>query len=240
MAQLTLLSSTWSTFYAHYLLIATAVVLLYLLLNRYQKGLNKIPGPWLDSVSTIPRMWHVYRGQSQDRDIELHKKYGKIVRIAPNTLSISDPSVINQLYGITTKFKKSDFYSLAEVYDEQNQLIPDPFVLKDKELHSRVKKNAANAYSLANLVQMEPYVDRVTERLLMKLDRGTENKTGVDLGILLKNYAMDAVFSITFGSDFDYIEKGDTLGMYRLIDLFTDYMAIVSSLITQRTSADFG
>jgi len=39
--------------------------------------------------------------------------------------------------------------------------MPDPFILKDKEMHSRMKRNAANAYSLNALVQMEPYVDRL-------------------------------------------------------------------------------
>lgn len=212
--------------------LATLLVLtaLYLTSNRYQKGLSKIPGPWVRSLSTLPRMWAIYATHSQEYDIKLHEKYGKIVRVAPNILSISDTSEINQLYGITTKFTKSGFYSLAEVYDENGQLFPDPFILKDKDLHSRMKRNAANAYSLNALIQMEPYVDEVLGALLNKLDSFAANGADCDLGETSKDYAMDAVTSITFGKNFNYINKGDHLRFYKGLDVMTDYMAIVSTI----------
>ncbi|KAK5188987.1 hypothetical protein LTR96_011027 [Exophiala xenobiotica] len=212
--------------------LATLLVLtaLYLTSNRYQKGLSKIPGPWVRSLSTLPRMWAIYATHSQEYDIKLHEKYGKIVRVAPNILSISDTSEINQLYGITTKFTKSGFYSLAEVYDENGQLFPDPFILKDKDLHSRMKRNAANAYSLNALIQMEPYVDEVLGALLNKLDSFAANGADCDLGETSKDYAMDAVTSITFGKNFNYINKGDHLRFYKGLDVMTDYMAIFGQI----------
>lgn len=202
--------------------------MIYLLSNRYQKGLSSVPGPWLRSISTIPRMWAICRTHSHKYDIELHQKYGKIVRVAPTILSVSDPASINQLYGITTKFRKSGFYSLAEVYDEGGQLFPDPFVLKDKDLHARIKRSAANAYSLNALVQMEPFLDEVTAvGLLKKLDSVAAKNESCDFGELAKDFALDAVTSITFGKHFDYIERGDHLNFFKGLDIMTDYMAIV-------------
>lgn len=215
--------------------VGVALVVLYLLSNRYQKGLWRIPGPGLRSISTIPRMLAIYLTHSHKYDIELHRKYGKVVRVAPNILSISDTAEINQLYGITTKFIKSGFYSLAEVFDENGELMPDPFVLKDKTLHSRMKRNAANAYSLNALVQMESYVDDVTSHLLTILDEYAEAGTICNIGDIVKNYAMDAVTSITFGRNFNYLDKGDTLRFYTTLDIFTDYMAIASSHFTSFT-----
>jgi len=182
-------------------------------------------------MSTIPRIWSVYRASSHLDDINLHHKYGKIVRVAPTIFSISDTAEISHIYGVTTKFAKSGFYSLAEVYDKTGKLLPDPFVLRNKELHSRMKRNAANAYSLAALQQQEPYVDEVTRNLLKILDRHAETGNVCDIGDIAKNYAMDAVTTITFGRNFNYLEKGDTLKLYKGIDIFTDYMAIVSLFI---------
>lgn len=210
------------------LALALCLTVAHFLSNRYQKGLWRVPGPWLRSISVIPRMWSIYATHSHIYDIELHKKYGKVVRVAPNTLCVSDTSQINQIYGITTKFVKSGFYSLSEVFDENGELMPDPFILKDKELHTRMKRNAANAYSLNALVQMEPYVDDVIKTLLKTLHSYAIEGTVCNIGDIAKNYAMDAVTSITFGKNFNYMEKGDSLKFFKGLDIFTDYMAIAS------------
>lgn len=217
----------------HHWLSELAVLLgVYLLSNYLQKGLYRIPGPWPRKISTIPRILSVYRNKSHEDDILLHKKYGKIIRLAPNLLSISDTAEINQIYGIGTKFYKSPFYQLSEAHDDQG-LVPDTFVLTDKALHTRMKKNAANAYSLNGLVQMEPWIEPVTERFLQYLEKQAQDGQAIDLAEPLKNYAMDAVFSVTFGRDFNYIEKGDVLRMYYILEIASDYMAIVSFISTQ-------
>ncbi|GME48594.1 cytochrome P450 oxidoreductase [Neofusicoccum parvum] len=209
----------------HPVALVLLVICCYLLSNRYQRNLHRIPGPWIRSVSTIPRMWSVYRGRSHEDDLALHRKYGKIVRVAPNTLSISDPKEITKIYGVGTKFYKSRFYELSAVYDEEG-LVPDTFVLANKELHSRMKRNAASAYSMNALVQMEPWLDGPTDRLLQILKEHAASQKSCDLGELLKRYAMDAVFSLTFGQDLDFLRKGDEIGMFKTLDIFTDYMAI--------------
>ena len=38
--------------------------------------------------------------------ISLHNKYGLLVRIGPEHVSISDPKYISTIYGINTKFYK--------------------------------------------------------------------------------------------------------------------------------------
>ncbi|KAF1851628.1 cytochrome P450 oxidoreductase [Cucurbitaria berberidis CBS 394.84] len=230
MAVIELFNPLLDLFKQYWVAIIGLATLLYLLSNRYQKGLQKIPGPWIRSVSSIPRILSVYKSFSHEDDLRLHKKYGKIVRIAPNSLSISDPHEINTLYGISTKFYKSRFYDLASVHDEEG-LVPDPFVLTNKELHSRMKRNAANAYSMNGLLQMESWIEPVTERLLQRLEE-RHVKTGqpCDLGKLLQLYAMDAVFSLTFGKDKDFMEHGDQHGMMRTLDLMTDYMAIFGQI----------
>ncbi|KAK7431026.1 hypothetical protein QQZ08_002556 [Neonectria magnoliae] len=198
----------------------------YLLSNRYQKGLYRVPGPWQNSISTLPRMWSVYKGQHHVDDLRLHARYGKIVRLAPNLVSVADTREINQLYGITTKFIKSPFYDLSAVHDEDG-LVPDPFVIRnDKPLHSRMKRNAANAYSLNGLIQVEPWVEPVISRFIDVLDDHARSNAVCDLGELLKRFAMDAVCNLTFGSDFGYLEKGDQLNFFKSIDLFTAYMSI--------------
>ncbi|KAJ9150018.1 Cytochrome P450 oxidoreductase [Pleurostoma richardsiae] len=171
-------------------------------------------------------MWSVYKGQHHLDDLELHARYGNIVRLAPNLVSVADFTEINQLYGITTKFIKSPFYDLSAVYDEEG-LVPDPFVIRqDKALHSRMRRNAANAYSLNGLMQFEPWVEPVITRVTHVIDEHADTRAPFDLGQLLKRFAMDAVCSLTFGRDFNYLEKGDEMRFFKSVDLFTAYMSI--------------
>lgn len=156
-----------------------------------------------------------------------HKRYGKIVRLAPNLVSSSDLSVINEIYGIGTKFQKSPFYELSQAHDDEG-LLPDPFILTNKELHSRMKRNASNAYSLNGLVQMEPWIEPVTQRLIEKLRLCAANGEAVDFGMMLANYFMDGVFALTFGRDFNDLDRGDVLEISKMMAIASWYMAVVS------------
>ncbi|KAL2698198.1 hypothetical protein AAEP93_010908 [Penicillium crustosum] len=196
---------------AHWVLVLLLAVITHLVYNYAKGGLWRIPGPWLRGVSSLPRILSVYNNKSHDEDIQLHRKYGNIVRLAPNLLSIADPAEINQIYGIGTKFYKSRFYNLSTTYDDEG-LVPDT--------------NASNAYSTNGLVQMESWINPVTERLVSKLHRQAGEP--IEMSSVLKDYAMDAVFAVTFGRDFNYIEKGDILKMYSILETVADYMAVVS------------
>ncbi|CAG9945194.1 unnamed protein product [Clonostachys rosea f. rosea IK726] len=210
--------------WAYVLLAVLATRSLY---NYFQRGLWKVPGPFIRGITSIPRVLSAYHGNSHNDDISLHRKYGKIVRLGPNLLSIADPAEINQIYGIGTKFIKSRFYELSSAYDDEG-LVPDTFVLTDKALHTRMKKNAANAYSTNGLIQMESWIEPVTERLVRKLRRQAGQP--VDIACLLKDYAMDAVFAVTFGRDFNYVEEGDVLKMYGVLETVSDYMAVIGQV----------
>lgn len=220
-------------------LVIPALIVVYFARNRYQKGLSQVPGPLANSLSTLPRMLSVYRGQHHLDDLELHRRYGSIVRVAPNLVSISETAEINQIYGINTKFFKAPFYDLSAVYDEEG-LIPDTFVIRqDKPLHARMKRNAANAYSMKSLVQFEPWINEVLDRLLVILDNHASSGTICDLGYMLKMFAMDAVTRLTFGNDFEYMEKGDHHRIFPTLDLFTAYMSIVCKTMGS-TPVSFG
>lgn len=182
-------------------------------------------------------MWSVYKGDHHLEDLRLHARYGKVVRLAPNLVSVSDVEEVNQIYGINTKFTKSPFYDLSAVHDEEG-LVPDPFVIRhDKALHARMKRNAANAYSMNGLLKFEPLLVSVIDRLLVVLDQHVEAESVCDLGDMLKRFAMDAVCSMTFGRDFSYMEKGDHYGFFPTLDLFTTYMAVVSDTESPRSSS---
>lgn len=70
---------------------------------RYEKGLNKYKGPFLASFTNFWRLWQWlwYWDRTYFPDMV---KYGKIIRVGPDTLLFNEPDAIKDIY--TTGFSK--------------------------------------------------------------------------------------------------------------------------------------
>ena len=68
--------------------------------------LRKIPGPFLSRISGLYKLSLVATGRAPQSYRQAHEHYGKIVRVAPNHVSISDPAEIPTIYGLGSKFLK--------------------------------------------------------------------------------------------------------------------------------------
>lgn len=68
--------------------------------------LRKVPGPFLAQVSGLYRLALVATGRAPSKYQQVHQDYGKIVRVGPNHVSVSDASVIPTIYGLGSKFLK--------------------------------------------------------------------------------------------------------------------------------------
>lgn len=82
-----------------------------LLFNRFGRGLNHIPGPWLASCTDIYRFCVVLGRRPDLWHIQLHEKYGKLVRIGPRCVSVSDPDGAKVIYALNSGFTKVSRYA---------------------------------------------------------------------------------------------------------------------------------
>lgn len=90
----------------HWLAVSCALLFLWLVKNRYHNGLHKYPGPFLASLTDWWRFFDVYGRRPETTHRLLHKKYGDVVRLGPNTLSFSDPRALKPIYGLNKGFTK--------------------------------------------------------------------------------------------------------------------------------------
>lgn len=93
-------------FSQHGLALSCIVLFLWLVKNRYQGGRNKYPGPFLASLTDGWRFWVVFGRRPETTHRLLHKKYGDVVRLGPNTLSFSGPRALKSIYGLNMGFIK--------------------------------------------------------------------------------------------------------------------------------------
>lgn len=78
----------------------------YLASNRFNRGLQKYPGPLLASLTDWWRFWIVYKRRPELEHIRLHEQLGDVVRLGPNCLSFSDPKALKSIYGLNKGFTK--------------------------------------------------------------------------------------------------------------------------------------
>jgi hypothetical protein len=95
----------------HWPAVLAVALVSYLLKNRFNRGLNKYPGPFLASLTDWWRFWDVYKRRPEVTHIRLHAKHGDVVRLGPNTLSLADPKALKTIYGLNKGFTKVTTYS---------------------------------------------------------------------------------------------------------------------------------
>lgn len=91
----------------------TIVATTRLVQNKYTNHLNDLPGPMLAGYTDIWRTFTTWKGDAHETHRDLHRKYGKVVRLGPNTVSISDPAAIKLIYAVGTAFKKVNLYLIS-------------------------------------------------------------------------------------------------------------------------------
>lgn len=71
--------------------------------------LSIYPGPKLYAASAIPYSFHILRGELPFKVLQLHEKYGEVVRISPWELSYNSVQAWHEIYGHVRGDKKLSF-----------------------------------------------------------------------------------------------------------------------------------
>lgn len=69
-----------------------------LLYKCYGSSLRRVPGPFLARFSNFWKLSAAWNQDMPKRNIEAHQKYGPVVRIGHDTVSVSDPSALATVY----------------------------------------------------------------------------------------------------------------------------------------------
>ena len=88
------------------LLLGAVLTLIALQLFRTWWRLRYIPGPFIASFTNFQRVWWVKTKRAHLIHQQMHEKYGAVVRIGPNMVSISNPEAIPTVYPMRPGFIK--------------------------------------------------------------------------------------------------------------------------------------
>ncbi|RYP06472.1 hypothetical protein DL765_009481 [Monosporascus sp. GIB2] len=226
----------------YWLVLLPLFLVLRALYRRYASPLRRYPGPFLASFSRLWKVISTVKGQTNYDHIQLHQRYGPIVRIAPNEVSMSSPTAARTLLSAGKRFYKTDFYAVFP--PPQNA---DIFTEIREDVHAMKKKVANVPYSMAAMRQLSPFIDDTIEVLVARLGefcpdaskgqgtaKGYEKLTGrhvVDLGAWLHYFAFDVLGEVAFGRSFGFLAAGvDVEGAIKTIDDMQRYNGVVGQV----------
>ncbi|KAK4503648.1 hypothetical protein PRZ48_004563 [Zasmidium cellare] len=140
----------------------------------------------------------------------LHKKYGRYVRVGSNTLSITDPLIMQPAYGAQAKAIKGEWYDGTDpVHSMQS--------VRDRTLHDRRRRVWAPGFSDKALREYEPTVHELNEKLANQL--GNLKGQPANMSTWFNLYGFDVMSRLAFGRDYGMVESGKR---HWALDLLTE------------------
>ncbi|KAF3770258.1 cytochrome P450 [Cryphonectria parasitica EP155] len=211
-----------------------AAILLRAVYRKYASPLRKYPGPWLASYTRLWKVISTASTHTHHDHIAIHRKYGPVVRIAPDEVSLSSPEAARTLLSAGKRFYKTKFYGVFPPPEN-----PDIFTEYREDVHAQKKKVANVPYSMAAMQQLSPFIDDTIEVLMRTMDamasgKGSTSDPGrpiVDLGNWLHWFAFDVLGEVAFSRSFGFLEQGrDVDGAIHTIDEMQRYNGIVGQV----------
>ncbi|KAI0298930.1 high nitrogen upregulated cytochrome P450 monooxygenase 2 [Russula brevipes] len=182
--------------------------------------LAKFPGPVIAKLSKGGDPHRYYK--------QLHDRYGDVVRIGPNELSIRDPSLIHLVLGQGGLPKGPRW----DGRPGSRSLIAQ----RDPIKHMRQRKPWNRAFSSAALKDYEVIVAKRARQLIGCLDdlaRGSSRKEGtvLDIGAWMNYFTTDFLGDMAFGGGFELMKAGsDKDGVWPLFKAGLHIIAITSHI----------
>lgn len=99
-------------------MVIMAVALSYVIYYRYLHPLSKYPGPFMASLTNFWKAYQYLTFAFHHNMLELHAKYGPVVRIGPNDLSFNSKDAIGPIYKSGGRvMPKAQFYDAFTAFE---------------------------------------------------------------------------------------------------------------------------
>ncbi|KAJ1954734.1 hypothetical protein GGI12_005725, partial [Dipsacomyces acuminosporus] len=162
--------------------------------------------PFLNSFTNIPLLYHVLTGKYDTYTRALHARYGEIVRIGYNKVSLSS-TADTRLVLATHAFLKAPSYETGTLRS------PTTFSTTSPELNKTRRRQLGNGFAMHTIKAME---DLVLENGVLSLISSWDKKLA-DKDSVLVNYfygfhflGLDVIGAVGFGQSFNAIANDKT------------------------------
>ncbi|KAH9832147.1 Cytochrome-P450 monooxygenase, partial [Teratosphaeria destructans] len=159
--------------------------------------LHRYPGPKLYAAYYFPWGYWYRSGYWHEKVLELHQKYGHVVRVAPNELSYNTPDAWEDIYGRSSArpenrrpewFVSSKLHTIIGAHERDQK---------------RMKTILAPGFSRAALESQEPIIKKHMDAFIRQIENATCGGSQPVNLIHWTNYlTFDIIGDLLFGEDF--------------------------------------
>ncbi|OAX82260.1 hypothetical protein ACJ72_03383 [Emergomyces africanus] len=172
--------------------------------------LAKYPGPFFSKISDYPTLFNARSGDRHLQEWKSHQKYGPIVRIGPNTVSINSVAGFKGIHGSRlSNVRKSDWYLTIE------GAIGTPMTqtILDRQRHAFHRRVLDIALSEAALKSVEPFIVENIQSWCGHLAEGISKPGGWSSPKNMADWATylsyDIMGDLTFGKKFHCMDSDE-------------------------------
>ncbi|KAJ5933979.1 sterigmatocystin biosynthesis P450 monooxygenase stcL [Penicillium verhagenii] len=169
--------------------------------------LRSYPGPKLWAISKIPSALSILGGQSHIKMLDLHNKYGPVVRIGPTDLSFNTPQAFQDIYGYRPG--KALFSKDPKLWASKLNALRDSIVGQvDHDAHARHRRLLSHAFSDRYLREQEGIVVSFVDLLISRLREriGEDGLAKEDIKNWMNFVTFDITGDLMFAETFDCLK----------------------------------
>ncbi|KAI0548665.1 cytochrome P450 [Xylaria curta] len=172
--------------------------------NVYFHPLSNIPGPYAWSASRLPFIFSLLRGTIVHDFQNFHRKYGPIIRIAPNEVTFAGPDAWSDILQ-----QRSGQFLKDPVWWARQPGSPDSLISAiNPEAHARMRKSLAPAFTLRALKAQEQILQQYVNLLVDRLtERSAAQSTELDIAPWFNYITFDIFGDLGFGESFNCLDN---------------------------------
>ena len=148
--------------------------------NLYFHPLRNYPGPLLWRAFDAPRTFSQTRGRLTYDVLALHKKYGTVVRVAPNELAFAEPQAWQDIYGLQPGRVQNRKDPLSYPVNDGEGLDQHIIFAGDAH-HARIRRLLGPAFTTAATKELAGLIERYSDLLVAQLGKVADGEQVQDM-----------------------------------------------------------
>ncbi|KAE8364638.1 cytochrome P450 [Aspergillus caelatus] len=166
--------------------------------------LRDFPGPILALCSPVPHFYWIYSGTFHSKILNLHNKYGSVVRVSPSILLYNSPQAWKDICG-HRKLGDLSFEKDREWYPIGPSGVSIVNAMETE--HSRMRRLLSHAFSEQAMREQEPLLQSYIDLLIRRLhEHSTRTADPVDMTQWFNYTTFDIIGDLSFGESFDCLK----------------------------------
>ncbi|KAK2029101.1 cytochrome P450 [Colletotrichum zoysiae] len=176
--------------------------------------LSHVPGPFWHAITGFSMARAALNGSVHEYYMELHEKYGPLVRIGPNTVIFSDGDTLRKIAGARSQYTKGEWYAVGRTTPGEDHL----FSMRDEEKRKYLKSKMGPGYAGLENGGFEAGIDKNIAAFVDLIDRKyistAKEFRPMDMASKSTYFALDVISELGFGTPYGFLKEDRDLYQY--------------------------